>query len=194
VKIDRTILAILACAVIGAAAGFALGNGFWRHAPAVAPAASDLPAPLARGDALPDAELGSLDGERKPITRWRGKPVLLNFFATWCGPCIQEMPMLDRSAQEFAAQGFTVVGVAEDDPQAVREFVAASQVKYPILLDESFGALSASLGNSRHVLPFSVLVDRDGRILDSHAGSFDRDSLARFIAPAFARCDGKEIC
>ena len=103
--------------------------------------------------------------------------------------------MLDRSAQEFAAQGFTVVGVAEDDPQAVRDFVALAKVRYPILLDESFGALSASLGNTRHVLPFSVLVDRDGKIVDSHAGSFDRDTLARFIAPAFVRCDGaKDSC
>ena len=186
-RFDRTILAILACALIGAAGGFAIGNGFWRPAAAPAPAANGLPPPLSRGESLPDAELAALDGDRKALTSWRGKPVLLNFFATWCGPCIQEMPMLDRSAQEFAAQGFTVVGVAEDDPQAVRDFVALAKVRYPILLDESFGALSASLGNTRHVLPFSVLVDRDGKIVDSHAGSFDRDTLARFIAPAFGR-------
>src|SRR5207237_1311188 len=108
---------------------------------------------------LPDRPLEALVGERAQLGKWRGKPVLLNFFATWCGPCIEEMPMLDRTAIEFAARGFSVIGIAEDDPDAVRAFVDKTGVRYPILLDDSFGELSASLGNSRHVLPFSVLVD-----------------------------------
>lgn len=178
---DRTVVLILICAVIGAAAGFALGSGFFRE-----PAAPAAPAPLSSGAALPDHALAALGGERTALAKWRGKPVLLNFFATWCGPCIEEMPMLDRTATEFAARGLSVVGIAEDDPDAVRAFVEKTGVRYPILLDDSFGELSASLGNSRHVLPFSVLVDRDGKILDTHAGSFDRDSLAGFIGQALA--------
>ena len=186
--LDRTVVLILVCALIGAAGGFAIGNGFWRDAPAITKPTGVL-AELPAGTTL--AVLG---GKRTAFGEFRGKPVLLNFWATWCGPCVREMPMLDRTAAEFAARGFAVVGIAEDDPDAVRAFVERAGVRYPILLDDSFGALSASLGNSRHVLPFSVLVDRDGKILDTHAGSFDRDTLAAFIGPVLANCRESTAC
>jgi thiol-disulfide isomerase/thioredoxin len=183
--VDRTPLLIVAVAVLGAAAGFALSGWLQpRPQPAVVGTAAAM-----IGEPLPaDLDLTDLAGNARRLDEWRGRPLLINFWATWCGPCVHEMPILDALRGEQPADGLEVVGIALDDPDEVRRFLADLAVAYPILLDEP-GPRDASvrLGDTRGVLPYSVLVGRDGRIRAQRAGSFDRSSLHDWIQPVLSQ-------
>jgi thiol-disulfide isomerase/thioredoxin len=109
----------------------------------------------------------------------RGQPLLLNFWATWCPPCIREMPTLDRFAREHAARGWRVLGIAADNAEPVRQFLARTPVGYPTAL-AGFGGieLSRRLGNLSGALPFSAVVDRRGRVVQRHMGELRYEQLA----------------
>lgn len=126
-----------------------------------------------------------VSGQSRHLSEWDGKLVALNFWASWCGPCREEMPLLDRAAQRHAAQGLAVIGVAVDDATATRDFLKERPVGYPILIDEPQNGtdLSATYGNDRNVLPYTVLVGRDGRIVAQHFGSFDETALENWLQP-----------
>lgn len=111
------------------------------------------------------------DGGTLVMAALRGQPLVLNFWGTWCPPCVKEMPELDRFARQFASQGWRVVGLAVDNPQAVREFLARSPVSYSIGLAGFEGSeLTRKLGNSLAGLPFTVVFDRSGALVQRHAG------------------------
>lgn len=96
----------------------------------------------------------------------KGRPLLLNFWATWCSPCVKEMPELDQFRQEFKAKGWEVLGLAVDAPTPVREFLRKSPVSFPIGLAGLTGTeLSRTLGNLQGGLPFSVAFDPRGEIV-----------------------------
>ena len=134
----------------------------------------DLPV-ARRGEAIPALSLKTLTGNvvELPAT-YTGRPILINFWASWCGPCIQEMPELDRYSTAQGAHGTQVVGIALDDAEAVRAFLRRTPVGYPILLDAAGPRDSGvQLGNPKGVLPYSVLVSADGRLLKQRIGPFD---------------------
>jgi thiol-disulfide isomerase/thioredoxin len=127
-----------------------------------------------RGERLPPLTLRSLDGNRVAIPdAYAGRPLLINLWASWCGPCVREMPALQQFHAEQGANGVQVVGIALDDASAVRDFVQGAGVRYPILLDAP-GPLDAGvrLGDPKGVLPYSLLVSADGRLLKQHIGPF----------------------
>jgi thiol-disulfide isomerase/thioredoxin len=127
-----------------------------------------------RGQPLPTLTLRGLDGNVVELPgRFRGRPLLINLWASWCGPCIREMPELQRFAAEQGANGTQVVGIALDDAAAVQAFLQRTPVTYPILLDAPGPAdAGVSLGNPKGVLPYSVLVSPDGRLLKQRIGPF----------------------
>jgi len=176
--VNRTTLVIVLCALFGAGAGFWLGARVSPRASVVSPAVSGA---LSIGDLVPDHALPTMQGAQRRLSEWRGRPLLINFWATWCEPCIREMPMLALRAQRQGPGHPAILGIAQDDPRAVETFLKQVSVDYPILLDPSGGGLSASLGNRRSVLPFSVLLDADGRLLGQRAGSFDDESLDQWL-------------
>ncbi|MDH4060955.1 MAG: TlpA family protein disulfide reductase [Aquincola sp.] len=112
----------------------------------------------------------------------RGRPLLINFWATWCAPCIREMPALDRFAREFAGRGWVVFGLAADSADMVREFLLRTPVSYPIGL-AGFGGieLSRRLGNQEGGLPFTVLIDRSGRVARRHVGELQPEQLRSWV-------------
>ena len=134
------------------------------------------------GDAAPDLVLRDLAGTERRLSQWRGKAVLVNFWATWCGPCREEMPALDAARKAFSANGVEVVGIALDDADSVRAFLAASPVSYPILLAAPGGPSPAvAFGNVREVLPYSVLVDRQGHLQRQHLGGLSSSQLNQWL-------------
>lgn len=113
----------------------------------------------------------------------RGRPLLLNFWATWCPPCVVEMPLLAHFARQHHGSGWQVVGIAVDREQPVREFITARSIDFPIVLAGNDGlALSRSLGNSAGGLPFSIALDRSGREAARKLGSLDQRLLTQWAS------------
>ncbi len=181
--LHRSNLLVVVLALAGAGAGMLLG-GFVR-AP-LPPVRDELPV-LTVGTTRPDASRPDLEGRSRSLDEWNGKLLLLNFWASWCAPCRREMPLLDGLQQRHAGRGLQVLGVAVDEAAAVRAFLAEHPVAYPILLDEpgvaADGDLSIRFGDNRSVLPYSVLVGRDGRVIDQHFGDFSEPALAAWVEP-----------
>ena len=158
---------LLAAGVAAAATAAGVGWSLWRQ----------------RGAGVADelwvSTFDTPDGQRLTLASLRGQPLLLNFWATWCPPCVREMPALDRFARDFAAQGWRVVGLAADEAEPVRKFLARAPVSYAIGLTGFAGIeLSRRLGNVSGGLPFTLLFDRDGRLLQRHMGETRYEQLA----------------
>ncbi|MDQ3205753.1 MAG: TlpA family protein disulfide reductase, partial [Pseudomonadota bacterium] len=140
--------------------------------------APPTPAGLAvarRGEAIAPFGLPQLTGEPVVVPNtFAGRPLLVNLWASWCGPCIEEMPELERFARAQGRSGVQVVGIALDDADAVQEFLARVPVSYPILLDTAGPAdAGVRLGNRKGVLPYSVLIDPRGRLVKQRIGPFE---------------------
>lgn len=163
----RLLIALLLIALL-------LAGGGWRLL-------RTAPAPQA-GEALFAAAFPDSLGQTYPLSPWRGKPLVVNFWATWCPPCREEMPELARLAEKYRATGLGVVGIASDDADEVRVFARQHSVSYPLLAGNFEAAnLAASLGNSQSVLPYTVLIDPSGRIAQRYLGRLDMLKLERDI-------------
>lgn len=122
--------------------------------------------------------LPGLDGRTRRLADWQGKVVLCNFWATWCAPCREEIPMLVDLREQYSAQGFEIVGIAVDNAVKVREFVDNYQVSYPVLVADAGGLdLMRALGNTAGALPFTVTLDRHGSILNRKLGILRRSDI-----------------
>ncbi len=121
------------------------------------------------------------DGRTLAATELRAGPLLVNFWATWCPPCVEELPLLDAFHRSQREQGWQVLGLAIDQPSAVRAFLARRPLGFPIGLAGLGGTeLSRQLGNANGGLPFSVLFDRQGRLIERKLGRLQPDDLQRW--------------
>lgn len=126
-----------------------------------------------RGGPAPELELRALDGPAHRLADYRGKVVLVNFWATWCEPCRDEMPAMQRLKEKLAGRPFTVLAVNLDEPEArIRSFLSQVKVDFTVLLDP--GRKAARSWNAR-ILPASFLIGPDGRIRYSIVGEIDWD-------------------
>jgi thiol-disulfide isomerase/thioredoxin len=152
---------------------------------ATAPAPPDGVTVAARGDRIPAIELPDLRGRSTSLASLHaGRPMLVNVWASWCGPCIEEMPELQRFATAQGANGVQVVGIALDDAASVHDFLRRIPVAYPIVLDVPGPAdAGVRLGNPKGVLPYSVLVSADGRLLKQRIGPFVHGEIDTWSQP-----------
>lgn len=181
--------------IVAVAAAAGISTGLWLTAPqpdSIPPAApvSAAAAPAVHaavpGELMPALTLPDLDGMPTPLPgKFLGRPMLINVWASWCGPCIEEMPELARFAAHHADNGPQVIGLALDTPEAVLDFLGNVPVYYPILLDTPGPAdASVKLGNTQGLLPYSVLVDAQGRIVKQKLGPFKAGEIEAWaLAP-----------
>ncbi|HEV7577092.1 MAG TPA: TlpA disulfide reductase family protein [Caldimonas sp.] len=125
----------------------------------------------------------SVDGAPMPMSALRGRPLLLNFWATWCGPCVIEMPLLDRFAREQGPRGWRVLALAIDQPDPVRRFIAERTLRLPVAIAGAVGLdLSRQLGNVHGGLPFTAAFDSAGAAVQRRLGAVNAELLAAWSA------------
>ena len=167
--------------LLGGVAAAALGGGVWL--------ARREGSGGGEGDAAP-ADLWSQrfetpEGGTLAMADLRGRPLLINFWATWCAPCAREMPQLDRFHKQFSSNGWQVLGLAIDGATPVRVFLAKLPVSFAIGLAGYGGTeLSKALGNAQGGLPFTVALDAAGAIVRRKLGETSYDELAGWVQSA----------
>ncbi len=171
-KRQTLILGAAGLAALGLGAGVGIG---WQRRRDQATASPDEPPWSLR---FPRPEGGEL-----VMSGFRGRPLVLNFWATWCPPCVKEMPALDRFQREFSARGWQVVGLAVDQAGPVLEFLGRQPVSFAVGLAGFAGTeLSRHFGNEAGGLPFTVVFDRHGQVLRRKIGETSFDELAEWAA------------
>jgi thiol-disulfide isomerase/thioredoxin len=148
------------------------------------PSESEQPHML--GKTAPGFTLMNLDGKKVSLSEYKGRPVLVNFWATWCGPCKVEMPWFEEFRKQYAGQGFEVLGLTDDadaGKDVITKVAQKAGVSYPILLTD--GKVQTAYGGL-DVLPVSFYVDRNGVIVDETAGLGSKDEIEAHIKKTIA--------
>lgn len=163
---------LLVVAVLAGAAGFYLSRG-------------SLPSPVAAAaQRLMLASLLDPSGKSQAMSQWRGKVLVVNFWATWCAPCREEIPALMSVQHKYASNGVQFVGIAIENVSKVRSFAEEMHIDYSLLIGgtETLGVIK-DLGNSEGVLPFTVVLDRAGKVVYAHAGALTEALLGTVLTP-----------
>lgn len=139
-------------------------------------------------DALPeprfDFSLIDLDRNSRHISEWDGKVLVINFWATWCPPCINEIPMFMKLQAKYANQNLQFIGISLDNSrQQVLNFVETYGINYPILGGEEAFAVSQKFGNTSGAIPFTVIIDRNGYIVSRYLGEMSQHTAQELILP-----------
>jgi len=169
----RTVLLVVAAVT-------ALAAGYWFH-----PWNTDRAPDSGNLSGLVAASLPDMEGTPQAMAQWRGKVLVVNFWATWCKPCLEEIPVFVKMQQKFGAEGLQFVGIAIDNPVKVREFAAKYQMNYPVLIGETEAIeLARAAGNTLGGLPFTVILDRKGRLIRTEIGGLNERKLIPIIQPS----------
>jgi len=151
---------------------------------------AETAAATATAPALPIFELAlaDLNGQMQSFTQWRGKVLIVNYWATWCAPCREEMPGFSRLQDKYRDKGVQFVGISIDTVDKIIEFQKTTPVTYPLLIgDISTMENSAKLGNSRQALPFTAVFDREGRLSATKLGRLSEPELERQLTDLISR-------
>lgn len=147
--------------------------------------ATQKPKPAASGNSAPDFTVTDIDGKKLTLSDYKGKVVLLDFWATWCSPCRAEIPHFVEMQQKYGPQGFQVIGISmDDDAKPVRDFYQQYKINYPVAvgddkLAESFGGVMG--------LPVNFIIDRDGRIVGKYLGATETSVFDKAVGDLLAK-------
>lgn len=131
-------------------------------------------APLKSGNKAPDFTAELIDGSTITLSDLKGKPVIINFWATWCGPCVREMPAFERLKEDFGDEIGIIAVNCGDDADTVKDFASENGYTFPIALDESYEVTMLYPTNS---IPYTVVIDANGKITHISAGAADADTM-----------------
>ena len=128
--------------------------------------------------------LQDLEGNSQPFTRWKGKILVVNFWATWCDPCRVEVPALVRTQDKYVANGVQIVGISIDSTAKVKDFAKEFKVQYPLVIGSLDSIeITRKLGNKAAGLPYTVVLDANGIIKARHLGGISEAQLDEAIRP-----------
>ena len=134
------------------------------------------------------ARLDDSSGKAQPIAQWRGKTLVVNFWAAWCPPCREEMPIFSRLQAKYAANGVQFVGIALDTADNVNRFTQQQTVGYPLLIGgASGGELAQQLGNASLALPYTVVLGATGEVRLARLGRVGEEELDALLATESSR-------
>lgn len=150
------------------------------HADAAADRSANAAHPIP--STLPEVTFKDRRGAWRRLTHWRGRPLLVNFWAAWCSPCREEIPLLERLSRGRAPGSFQVIGVAVDSRAAVLSFARRAHIGYPLLIGERAGLEAIRALGMEPVFPFSVFVDARGRIVTLKVGELHADEAELILA------------
>ncbi len=174
----RTSLWVLATGAL--AAGLGVAVNWWRTQPATAGAEATAALFAAT---FPDAE-----GRTQPLSQWKGRPLVVNFWATWCPPCVEEMPDLQQARDAYRDRGVEVIGIGIDSAAKIAAFRDRHRLSLPLLVAGVGGSdLNRALGNAGGALPYTVLIDADGRIRERHLGQLKPEQLRGWLDELLSR-------
>jgi thiol-disulfide isomerase/thioredoxin len=166
----RQLILVIVVAVAAAAAGY--GINAWRLSDADRGAA----------EAVMASGFSDTDGRLQPLSQWRGKVLVVNFWATWCAPCREEIPGFVRLQEKYRDRGLQFVGIAIDQRDKVQAFAREFGMNYPVLLGGIDSVeMSRQAGNRAGALPYTVLIDRGGRIVGMELGGVKESKLDTMI-------------
>ena len=161
--------------------------GLWLGLRNTAPpaAAAAVAAPVAPGPvgALFAQSMNDASGANHQLARWKGKALVVNFWAPWCGPCVQEMPELNQLALDSAPNNINVIGIGIDSPTNIAEFATRLKISYPLYVAGLSGTeLARQFGNSAGGLPYTVLIGADGEVKKTYLGKIKFEELKADLA------------
>ena len=167
------ILAALVVALAATVGGFYAGHVFTGGATEAATQTSGNAV-----DQLWKATPPGAEGTSQPLAAFKGKPVVVNFWASWCGPCVKEMPALSAMQRDYEKKGITFIGLGVDSEKNVNDFLKKVPVGYPVYVTGFGGAeLARSFGNKAGGLPFTVVIDANGQVRSTKLGEVDPKEL-----------------
>lgn len=169
----RELLVIAAVAVAAGAAGY--GVHLWRLTGTVEQEAARI---------LLASRLADLEGQARTLDEWRGKVLIVNYWATWCAPCREEIPVFIRLQRKYGDRGLQFIGIAIDRAEAVAAFSREFGMNYPVLIGGADAIeISRRAGNRVGALPFTVILDRSGVIVARELGGLKESRLSELIQP-----------
>lgn len=167
------LLAFAVIAILSTSIGIYFGAKRFNPAPAEDGAVSAL-----FQSSLPDTQ-----NQQRSFSEWKGKTLLVNFWATWCPPCVAEMPELVELQTDMASQNLQIIGIGIDSPSNIRQFAEKLQISYPLLVAGMAGTeLSRQFGNQGGGLPFTVLIGPDGRVRQTYIGRLNMKKVRADLA------------
>ncbi len=186
----KTSLALVALMILAAVAGFATYRLYRIHHPTEPPMQQLLDQQASTGEAAtnPAFKLPDPTGAMHSLADLRGHPVLVNFWATWCPPCREEIPLLEKLQKQYASTGLKIVGIADDDPAKVKAYAGKMQIGYQILIAaDGANEIARSMGLDLIGLPASVMIDAHGQVVRYHMGELRPSEADAFIHSALNR-------